>query len=285
MEDQVVRLIDKQNWLEPVAGTVQGAVQKTLQTAGSEVQDALHGTWLGHPLHPALTDVPVGAWTAAVVMDAVEDLSGRSAFGDGADAAIAIGLTGAVAAAAAGLTDWQATDGRARKIGLTHGLLNIGGALLYAGSLALRRRDERQAAKALSTLGFLVMMGSAWLGGKLVYSEQIGVDHGRQQLPEAFTAVMNDADLPEGEMRRVELNGARILLSRCDGEVHAIGEVCAHLGGPLADGKLENCQVTCPWHGSTFSVRDGSVVHGPATHPQPALETRVHEGQIEVRRA
>lgn len=285
MQDQTLDIIDRQEWLDPLADQVQGAVQKTLELAGPAVQDALHGTWLGHPLHPALTDVPVGAWTAAVVMDAMEDLSGRPAFGDGADAAIAIGLTGAVAAAAAGLTDWQATDGAARKTGLTHGLLNIGGALLFAGSLAMRKRNDRPAAKALSTLGFLVVMGSAWLGGKLVYSERIGVDHSEQRLPDGFTAVMNDADLPEGEMRRVEVEGARILLARCNGQVRAMGEVCSHLGGPLADGKLENCQVTCPWHGSTFSLQNGSVVHGPATHPQPFLETRVREGQIEVKRA
>jgi nitrite reductase/ring-hydroxylating ferredoxin subunit len=82
---------------------------------------------------------------------------------------------------------------------------------------------------------------------------------------------------------RVDVAGSRLLLTRRGEEIYAIGEVCSHLGGPLAEGKLEGDVIQCPWHGSRFCVRDGSVVDGPATHPQPALEARVKEGRVEVR--
>ncbi len=84
-------------------------------------------------------------------------------------------------------------------------------------------------------------------------------------------------------MRRIDKDGARILVAKRDGQVHAIAEVCSHLGGPLAEGKFDGTTVTCPWHGSCFSVETGKVIHGPATHPQPCLETRVNNGQVEVR--
>jgi nitrite reductase/ring-hydroxylating ferredoxin subunit len=117
-----------------------------------------------------------------------------------------------------------------------------------------------------------------------VYDEQIGVDHTiGPQFPQDFTPVMADSDLAKGQMQRVTVNGARILLTRHEGRVHAMAEVFSHLGGPLSEGRLNGIEVACPWHGSCFSLEDGSVIHGPATHPQPILETRIQKGQIEVR--
>jgi nitrite reductase/ring-hydroxylating ferredoxin subunit/uncharacterized membrane protein len=286
-ESKAVALIESQEWLEPLADTVQNAVREcydSMGEAGRPLKNALHGTWLGHPLHSALTDVPVGAWTAAVVMDALGDISCDERLEPAADTAVAIGLVGAVAAAAAGITDWKETDGRARRMGLTHGLLNVAATGLFAGSLAARRSGSRGAGRGLSTLGFLVAMGSAWLGGKLVYSEQVGVDHTvGQRIPEEFTPVLGEAELGEGEMRRVESGSARILLAKRDGRVFAISEVCSHFGGPLAEGEFADCTVKCPWHGSRFSLEDGRVLDGPATHPQPCLDVRVQSGQIEVK--
>jgi nitrite reductase/ring-hydroxylating ferredoxin subunit/uncharacterized membrane protein len=286
-ESKSLQLIDQQEWIEPAADQVQKAVTRAYESggeAGQAIKNFLHGTWLGHPLHSALTDVPIGAWTAAVVMDAMSDVTGRDEFGRGADAAVAIGLAGAVAAAAAGITDWQATDGRARKTGFVHGMLNMAGAALFTASLAARKNGSRSAGRGLSTLGYLVAMGSAYLGGKLVYSEQIGVDHTvGQQYPNEFVSVLPDADLAEGQMRRVEVNGNRLLLARRDARIFAISEVCSHLGGPLADGEMKDCTVRCPWHGSRFSLETGQVIDGPATHPQPCLDVRVVNGHIEVR--
>jgi nitrite reductase/ring-hydroxylating ferredoxin subunit/uncharacterized membrane protein len=288
-ESKAVALIESQEWLEPLGDSLQKAVGEVYESAGEagrQAKNFLHGTWLGHPLHSALTDVPVGAWTSAVVMDAMSDISGDDGFSRAADTAVAIGLVGALASAAAGITDWKETDGRARKMGLTHGLLNVAATGLFTASLAARRKGSRSAGRGLSTLGFLVAMGSAWLGGKLVYGEQVGVDHTvGQRLPEEFTPVLADADLAEGQLRRVELPNARMLLARRDGRIFAISEVCSHFGGPLAEGEFIGCTVKCPWHGSRFSLEDGRVIDGPATHPAPCLDVRVENGQIEVKMA
>ena len=281
-------LINSQEWLKPVSDAVQSVVHSAYESAGEpgrQVKNAMHGVWLGHPLHPVLTDIPLGAWTTALVCDAMEEITGRKEFGIGADLAIGVGLAGAVGAAVTGLTDWSETDGRARQIGITHGLLNIAGAVLYTSSLACRKSGDRGVGRGLSLLGFAVAIGSAWLGGNMVYTEQVGVNHaaGGAALPSDWVTVMAEADLKDGELRRVDANGYPVLLVRRGGEITALGERCSHAGGPLAEGKLSGNTITCPWHGSQFCIENGEVVNGPATHPVPSFETRLHGGQIEIR--
>ena len=175
--------------------------------------------------------------------------------------------------------------GQARaEVGLLHGLLNVGATVLYSTSLVLRRKQKRNAGMGFAMLGFAVSSASAYLGGHLVFGEQIGVNHAAaQEMPKEFVPVLADGELREGEMKRADAGGVPVLLVRCEGEVCALAHTCSHLGGPLSEGKLEGDVVQCPWHGSRFTVRDGSVVDGPATFPQPRFETRVREGQIEVR--
>src|SRR4051812_47077886 len=135
----LVEAVGEVSALERASETIQPAVVRAFESAGEagrEVKNALHGTWLGHPLHPVLTDVPIGAWTVALTLDAVEAVTGREEAGRGADAAIAIGLVGALGAAATGVTDWSGTHGRGRSIGLAHGLLNVTATALYATALA-----------------------------------------------------------------------------------------------------------------------------------------------------
>jgi len=285
--EALIKTVERQEVLDQLSDKIQPLVSNAFEStgpAGREVKNFLHGTWLGHPLHPALTDVPLGAWTAALTLDAMETISGRKELGAGADAAIAVGLVGAAGAAVTGLTDWSETNGRARKVGLLHGLLNVGATALYATSLVLRRKDMRGAGRGFAMLGYAVSSTAAYLGGHLVFSEQIGVNHAAaQELPKEFVPVLADAELRESEMKRVDAGGVPVLLVRREGEVCALANTCSHLGGPLAEGKLEGDVVQCPWHGSRFNVRDGSVVDGPATFPQPCFEARVREGQIEVR--
>jgi len=285
--EALMKVLDRQETLDQLSGQIQPIVRNAFKSAGpagSELKNILHGTWLGHPLHPVLTDVPLGAWTAALALDAMESISGRRELGAGADAAIAVGLVGAAGAAVTGLTDWSETDGRARKVGLLHGLLNVGATVLYTTSLVLRRKQRRNAGRGFAMLGYAVSNASAYLGGHLVFGEQIGVNHAAaQEMPKEFVPVLADAELREGEMKRADAAGVPVLLVRCEGEVCALAHTCSHLGGPLSEGKLEGDVVECPWHGSSFNVRDGSVVDGPATFPQPRFEARVREGQIEVR--
>ncbi|HJP92417.1 MAG TPA: Rieske 2Fe-2S domain-containing protein [Pyrinomonadaceae bacterium] len=285
--EALIKAVDQQEALDRLSDKIQPLVRdafKSAGPAGREVKNILHGTWLGHPLHPALTDVPLGAWTAALALDAMESISGRRELGAGADAAIAVGLVGAAGAAVTGLADWSETDGRARRVGILHGLLNAGATVLYTTSLVLRRKKKRNAGMGFAMLGYAVSSASAYLGGHLVFGEQIGVNHAAaQEMPKEFVPVLPDAELREGEMKRADAGGVPVLLVRREGAVCALAHTCSHLGGPLSQGKLEGDVVQCPWHGSRFNVKDGSVVDGPATFPQPCFEARVREGQIEVR--
>ena len=285
--EALIKVVEQQESLDRLSDQIQPLVLNAFKSAGpagQQVKNALHGTWLGHPLHPALTDVPIGAWTAAFALDAMESISGRKELGAGADVAIAVGLVGAAGAAVTGLTDWADTHGRPRKVGLMHGLLNVGATALYTTSLVLRRRKKRNAGVGFAMLGYAVSSAAAYLGGHLVLGEKIGVNHAAgQEMPTEFVAVLADAELAEGELKRVDAAGVPVLLVRCEGEVCALANTCSHQGGPLAEGTLEGDVVQCPWHASRFNVQDGSVIDGPATFPQPRFETRVREGQIEVR--
>jgi nitrite reductase/ring-hydroxylating ferredoxin subunit/uncharacterized membrane protein len=284
----VFHVIDQQQWTEPLGDTLEHGVARILDDTGQpgqQLADFLHGKWLGHPLHPAVTDVPLGAWTAAAAMDVADAASGSDKYAAGSDAAVAVGLVGAALAAVSGLAEWRHTQDRPRRIGVVHASLNGSATLLYATSLALRGRGKRGLGRALSFAGFATVMAGAYLGGHLSLKERIGVDHSpaEDELPSDFTPALPDADLPEGDMRRVEVKGVPIMLARQHGRVYALAEACAHLGGPLSEGELKEGSVVCPWHGSRFSLEDGRVLNSPSAFPQPCLETRVREGQIEVR--
>ena len=285
-----VEVIKKQDWLEPIADRLQPAIAGALGADGSigpKVADLLHGTWLGHPLHVVLTDVPLGSWTAAAVLDVLEEKTGSSTMGRGADAAIAVGLAGAAGAAITGLADWSKIGGgQPRRIGLAHGLLNATATACYVTSLCLRRTHSRRAGRRFALLGLMVSSVAAYLGGHLVFKEKIGVDHTADHSPpEDFLPVLAEAELREEELRRVQADGMPVLLVRKGQRIYAIAETCAHLGGPLSEGKLEDATVRCPWHGSRFSLEDGRVLEGPSVHAQPVLDVRVRDGQIEVRRS
>jgi nitrite reductase/ring-hydroxylating ferredoxin subunit/uncharacterized membrane protein len=276
-------------WLDKVGDIVQPAIIHTFEAGGKtgqEIKDFLHGVWLGHPLHPVLTDVPIGAWTAAAVLDSLE-LLGEKKYKKGSDAAIAIGLVGAAGSAVTGLTDWTGTTKKKRKIGLMHGLLNVTATALYTTSNFLRKqKGSRKTAIGLTMLGYGVASLAAYLGGHLVYREQIGVDHTATSIeyPEDFVAVLPENELAENQMRCVKASEVPVLLVRKNGEIYALTNTCSHLGGPLCEGDLlDDGNVRCPWHGSVFSLKDGNVVDGPATAPQPKFDVRVNNGQIEVR--
>jgi nitrite reductase/ring-hydroxylating ferredoxin subunit/uncharacterized membrane protein len=280
--------IEKQEWLEAAADPISKAIHSLFPgEAGQAIKNALHGTWLGHPLHPVLTDIPVGAWTVAMVLDALGTLSGRSDLDGGADAAVAIGLAGALGAAVTGATDWSETDGRAKTIGLLHGLLNVGATALYASSLVMRRRKrQRSKAVALSMLGFAISGASAYLGGHLVFGEQIGVDHTATPdagQPEHFRAVIEEEKLAEDVPVRVDIEDTAIVLVKHGTRNFALSNTCPHLGGPLNEGKIVRDAIQCPWHGSQLALEDGHVVNGPTTYPARCYDIRRRKGMVEVR--
>ena len=281
--DTAVERIERQEWLEPLADRLQRTLVAAFQSGGAtgrRMRDFLHGTWLGHPLHPVLTDVPLGAWTVATVLDLS---GGRNSRDRAADAAIGVGLAGAVGAAVTGMTDWQHTVADERRVGLLHGLLNLSATGLYAMSLAFRLRGARRAGRALGGVGFTIALGAAYLGGHLVYRKRVGVDHAPRADWGDFVAALPEAELRESAPMRVEVRGVPVVLVRRAGRIHALADSCAHLGGPLSEGQVDDVAIRCPWHGSRFALDDGSVLEGPSTFPQPCFDIRVQAGQIEVR--
>ena len=285
MELTNVEAVANQPWLDEVGKPLSDAVRAVFRNAGpvgQTAKNALHGVWLGHPLHPVLTDVPLGAWTTALTLDAQEIATGDAAYGRGADFAIGVGLVAAVGAAVTGLNDWSETSGRARRLGLLHGLLNLSATALVAASYVLRRSGSRPAGRSCTAAGFGVAVAAAYLGGNLVYGERIGVTHAAVEEPDQLTPVLPSAALADNSMRKATLADASFLLVRQRRRVCALAHSCSHLGGPLSEGTLKDGSVVCPWHGSEFALDDGRILNGPATEPQPCFAVREQGGQIEV---
>lgn len=267
---------------DPLATAVRGAYEAA-GDAGRQLKNAAHGVWLGHPLHPVFTDIPLGAWTTGLVLDAVASTTHDRGMRRAADVAMAVGLAGAAGAAITGLTDWSETSGRARRTGIVHGLLNIAATTLYAAAYALRKSGSRAAGQSCAIAGYGVAIGAAWFGGDLVFGQQVGVTHVIADGPGQFTPVAVSSDLPENAMRRVQTSDADVLLARQRGRVCALAHNCTHLGGPLSEGTLKDGSVVCPWHGSEFGLEDGHVINGPATQSEPSFDVRERDGGILVR--
>ncbi|MGA8545319.1 MAG: Rieske 2Fe-2S domain-containing protein [Mycobacterium sp.] len=248
------------------------------------VSNALHGTWLGHPLHPALTSVPTGAVASTVAMDAVSVLGRRAPeWRDASRFALGVGLAGSIGAAATGLTDWQHTHEQSRRVGLIHGLLNAVATGLYALSWWDRGRGRHVRAMAGSALGYGLTLGSGYLGGELVYGSGTGVDRSGSRLSgHNWTPALPITAL-NGQPQRVQIEGVGVVLYRNDDQVFAVGQHCPHLGAPMHDGWIDRDRIVCPWHGSKFACESGEVVRGPATAALPRYPTRIRDGMVEVR--
>ena len=268
------QLSDLAEPLDPVSEPVQEAVK----AMPKPVRDILDGVWFGNPLHPALTDVAVGAWTAAFALD----LAGSEA----ADGALAVGIVGAVPAALTGLNDWSHLKDDARRIGTVHALVNTAGLTLNVLSLAARRGGLRRTGRALSMLAYGGTLFAAHLGGHLSFGLGVRVNRTAFESPrDRYAPVCDEKELNGGKLVGVELEGEAVVVSRSEesGEVCAIAATCSHLGGPLDQGKRDGDTVVCPWHGSQFDLCSGEVRGGPAVFPQPRYEARVRSGKVEIR--
>ncbi len=286
------RIIRRQTWLETVADVVQGAVggvYGALGRPGRALKNVMHGTTLlGHPLHPAVSDMPIGAWATGVVADFVAHFTHGLPTQAG-DVALAVGLSAAALAALTGLTDYHETIGHERRVATAHGLTMVAVVGIDIASLALRwwgSPSLHALAVALSTVGFAGVMLGGYLGGHLVFG--IGTMVNRNAFaegPEDYVAVGGEDDFPEGQLRRVSAAGMPALVVRRAGMLYALAAVCSHAGGPLDEGTLDGLRVTCPWHGSVFSVDSGRVCGGPATFDQPRFNIRERDGRVELKLA
>lgn len=249
-----------------------------------KVKDAISGTWLGHPVHPPLTDVVIGCLTAVSVLDVLAPGIGDRA----ARRLITVGLAASLPAAVTGFSDWADTElsePGVRRVGLVHSEANLVGLLLYCGSLLARRRGARTKGVFFAFAGGGVLAGSGYLGGHLAYVRGVGVNQTVFDAgPQDWTAVGSSADLADGKPHSWDADGAPVLVVRDGERTYAIHDRCSHRGCSLSEGPLDGTVITCPCHGSQFDVRDGALLRGPAIVGQPAFDVRAVDGRVEVRR-
>jgi nitrite reductase/ring-hydroxylating ferredoxin subunit/uncharacterized membrane protein len=256
------------------------AVQRVAPN-GSAVNEALSGTVLGHPVHPPLTDMVVGAWTGAVALDWL----GGERRGPAADWLVALGVLSALPTAAAGLNDWATLDKPTQRRGLVHAATNVLATGLFGTSWVARRTGRRFLGKLLALAGYGTVSVGAFLGGDLSFRRGVGVDHTAfLAAPEDWTAVADEASVKDSEPLLVHAAGVEIMLVRQGGSWYGLLDRCAHQGGPLHAGRLEDGCIVCPWHASRYRLADGAARSGPTAHPQPAVQVRVRDGKVEVRR-
>lgn len=281
---QFVDQLTDQPWIETAANATQESLGKAIDALPRPARNFLHGVWLGHPFHPVVTDVTIGAYSTLAVLD-VAEAAGAKQIAPANDLALATGLSSGLMAAAAGLADWRVLNGKAKQVGFLHMLLNVTGTLLYLGSFVARKLGNRSLGRTLAFAGYGTLFGGGYLGGHLVFAQKIGVDHaaGWEQSDD-FEPVMADAELASGEVKRVLVGETPVALLRSGRTVTAMSDSCAHLGCPLSEyGVIEGDSIRCACHGSRYRILDGMVIEGPSAHPQPVYDVRVRGGQIEVR--
>ncbi|HJP65596.1 MAG TPA: Rieske 2Fe-2S domain-containing protein [Actinomycetota bacterium] len=279
MRQTVLDAIERLDVLDTPAEPLQGLVNQLVPNE-SELKDLLSGTWLGHPLHPVLTDVVLGCWISAGILDVLGGKAGRTS----ADRLIALGILAAVPTAAAGLADWADLDGGTRRVGSVHAVGNVAALALYSASWVARKRGHRARGMGLSMLAAGAALGSGWLGGHLSFGKGVGVNQTAfERWPRRWTAVAVMEDLEDGKAIQATAGDTKVVVVRQDGSVHALLDRCSHRGCALSRGQVRGDALVCPCHGSTFRLEDGAVVKGPATAPQPAFDVRVQEGNVEIR--
>jgi nitrite reductase/ring-hydroxylating ferredoxin subunit/uncharacterized membrane protein len=251
------------------------------------VKDFLNGVWLGHPLHAAASDVPIGTLLLTVVLDLMNQPGA-------ADVALVATIVFMLAAAVTGAADYADTDGTARIRATTHSTLMVVALLLLVVSLVLRAGApaDRTVPVALSVVGFLLATAGAYIGGDVVYifgnmvSRHAFRGAGTKWIKLDTGDVADLGTLPEATPTKAKAGINDLVLVRVADTIHVMHAVCSHAGGPLAQGTFVDGCVECPWHGSRFRLAGGRVRRGPALYDQPAYEIRgAQGGGYEVRRA
>lgn len=275
----IVRRIEAMGGLDKLAQPLAAKVKEA--TRPTAVKNALSGTWLGHPLHPMLTDLPIGAWVMSWVLDVLGGKRGARA----ARRLVGLGVLAALPTAAAGLSDWSDTYGADQRVGLVHAVGNVSGVVLQTCSYLARRRGRRFSGMAISTAAVGTMLGSAYLGGHLSFNRGVGVSHTAFEEPVTdWTDVAATEEVgKDGRPMRVSAKGVPVVLVRRGEEVCALSATCVHAGGPLDEGEILDGSIRCPWHGSIFRLTDGKALRGPAATTQPVWEVRTEGGRVQVR--
>jgi nitrite reductase/ring-hydroxylating ferredoxin subunit len=270
--------------LDPAVDKVRSLVSSVL--GRGPVRDALHGVWLGHPLHPTLVQVSLGALMSGTLLDVAPGNERAS------EALIATGLLSAAPTAAAGWADWTELHEQQQRVGLVHAALNVAGLAAYGLSLAARLGGRQRAGAALGFAGLGLLGAGGFLGGHLSFRQAAGANHA-EDVPHLVKPGWHDLcavdDLPsDGQPKRFHLEGnageVPVVVVRQAERIDVLSDRCSHLSGPLSEGTLSHggqC-ITCPWHGSTFFLDDGAVRQGPATAPVPSFDVKVEGGRLLV---
>jgi nitrite reductase/ring-hydroxylating ferredoxin subunit/uncharacterized membrane protein len=271
-----MRLISRLEQDSRLDGTVSAGQKAARLIRPGKLRDALHGVWLGHPVHPLLVQVASGAWLSASILDftGADERAARRL--------VAAGIGAAVPAALAGAADWSEQHEQQMRVGVIHAAGNAVAVSLYAASLAQR---GPRAGRLLRLAGLAAVSASGLLGGHISFRLAGGANHA-EEVPHlvkpGWQHLMLASDLPEGKPVRQLLGEVPVVAVRTGGAVRVLADRCSHMSGPLSDSELADGCLTCPWHGSVFRVADGSVARGPATAPQPSFETREVGGAIQV---
>ncbi len=279
-QSRIFERVDSMGWLQRTAdrfAAIAAPVRAALAPRG--LLDLLHGRWLGHALHPALSDLPIGLWVGAVFLYLI-GLPWPAVLLSMA------GIASALPAMVTGLADLSVTDGHDRRVGVLHGLVMSLALLVQVASPVAYFAGAPVVAGVTAAISLVMTVGGAFFGGHLVLARGAMVDHTAWPVgTPGWHRTVEESELAEGATATAEVDGRTVLIYRSpdDGRISAIENACSHAGGPLSLGKVCDGVVTCPWHDSKFRLGDGAVVRGPATFPQPVLEVRVAAGWIEVR--
>lgn len=277
---RVITRIEQQRSLDKLSKPLTKWVSKV--TAPDTVKYVLSGSWLGHQLHPMASDLPIGAWGMASVLD----LTGGEAMRGASQRLVGFGILASLPAVASGASDWEDTYGKEQRVGVVHALANSAGLGLQVLSWCARRKQRHVLGAGLSLVGMGFTAGAGYLGGHLSFGMGVGVNHTAFQARSTkWTDVAAETDVTEGELTRVLVNKTPVVLTRHRGDVYALSATCSHAGGPLHKGKIEGDCIVCPWHDSTFRLADGTPTRGPAGSAQPTWQVRAEEGRIAVRSA
>jgi nitrite reductase/ring-hydroxylating ferredoxin subunit/uncharacterized membrane protein len=280
LSEHFINVLERADQLDALAESIDRAFRPPL-VKSRRIRRLLSGTDFGHALHPAAVLLPAGSWLSATFIDCVGGKESRAA----AQRLVGIGLVSAIPAALSGLSDWIDTAEAERRVGMVHAAANDAAIASYSVSWLLRRRGRHRAGAAAGALGAGLLAISGWLGGHLAYARGVSVDTTAFQVfPTQWTDTISEGAISASSAAMSSVRGVAIFLMRTDEGIVAIADRCTHRGGPLHEGEVSDGVVTCPWHGSRFSIVDGCVLDGPATRDQPVLEARVRGGMVQVRR-
>jgi len=271
----LARLLAAQaGWAKPL-GDFNVRVLRAIFRPIRPIKDLLTGKWLGHSVHAALTDIPIGVLTLAILFDLLN-------LHQAADIGLAVGVLAMLGAAVSGSADYSDTDDDARTVATVHAVVMVVALLLFAASLGLRLADpagDRTLAIALSLVGYVVMLAGAWVGGEAVFTLGNMVNrHAWRFYGAPKWQRLDLTEIPEGQPTAAKAGTQSVVVVRQGTDVFALHSICAHAGGPLAEGRLVDGCIECPWHFTRFDIATGRRKQGPSTFDQPRYEVRAADG-------